>query len=170
MYCMELLKAKLSQRYRDGINVIDYCGLEVYLHALITKVLYVCSCADNFNSRPPLPRWNNHQYDLNKSHGLRAIMDALDKRKLSYILCLGCCGIKDKGPTPSPHEHKPGSTSVTLSQKPSVSCYIRLDVFTHYLNSWDGDNISLTDGLPLSFNPKHWYVTSATKYRNSSLH
>jgi hypothetical protein len=164
------MEAKLSQRYRDGNNVIDYCGLEVYLHALITKALYECSCADNFNYRPPLPRWNNHRYALNTSHGLRAIMDALDKGKLSYILCLVSCGIKDKGPTPSAHEHKPGSASVTLSPEPSASCYIRLGAFTQYLNSWDGDNISFTDGLPLSLNPKQWYVTSSAKYRNSSLH
>ena len=71
--------------------------------------------------------------------------------------------------SPSPREHKQGSASWTLSPKPSVSCYIRPDPFTFYLNSWDGGSISLADGLHLSFNSQKRYVISAAKCHNSSL-
>jgi hypothetical protein len=38
---LELLKATLSQCYHYVNTVIDYCAVEVYLHAFITTALHV---------------------------------------------------------------------------------------------------------------------------------
>ena len=91
--------------------------------------------------------------------------------KLFFYLCtlFRLCWHQDYKASPSPREHKQGSASWTVSPKPSVSCYIRHDPFTYFLNSWNGGSISLADGLHLSFNSQKTYIISAAKCHNGSL-